>query len=98
MAIAEHIIELQSMSKFFAWLVTQSSCNVDCLFFLNFFNKDVLKTTAMPGGYNSGVPSLRIMEALGSVTNKSQFRLLEKNLNGVKALVRRFIDPGLIHF
>ncbi|EED20178.1 hypothetical protein TSTA_034180 [Talaromyces stipitatus ATCC 10500] len=81
----EHIIELQSMSTFFAWLVTESSCNIDCQFFLKFFNKDVLKTTAMPGGYNSGVPSLRIMEALGSWSNTNQFRLLEKRLNGIKA-------------
>ncbi|GAB1213968.1 hypothetical protein ATERTT37_003124 [Aspergillus terreus] len=91
----EHIIELQSMPKFFAWLVTQASCNVDCQFFLNFFNKDVLKgTTPMPGGFDSGVPSLRIMEALGSWTNQNQFRLLEKRLNGMKAVLWALHNPS----
>lgn len=45
----------------------------------------------MPGGFDSGVPSLRIMEALGSWTNQNQFRLLEKRLNGMKAVVCDFV-------
>lgn len=87
--VAEHIIELQSMPLFFAWLVSNIKCQIDCDFFLNFFNKNVLSgTTAMPGGYNPGTPSLRIMEALGSWTNDKKFRLLQRRLNGMKAQVR----------
>ncbi|KAJ5639539.1 Chitinase II [Penicillium longicatenatum] len=90
----EHIIELQSMPMFFAWLVANSKCQVDCDFFTKFFNKDSLTgTTPLPGGYNSGTPSLRIMEALGSWTNDKQFRMLQKRLNGMKAQLWRFYAP-----
>ncbi|KGO56945.1 Chitinase II [Penicillium expansum] len=90
----EHIIELQSMPLFFAWLVSNIKCQIDCDFFLNFFNKNVLSgTTAMPGGYNPGTPSLRIMEALGSWTNDKKFRLLQRRLNGMKAQLWRLVAP-----
>jgi hypothetical protein len=80
------------MAKFFKWLVETSECRVDYIFFLNFFNKNILTgTTPFPGGFNSGVPSERIMEALGSTRNTEQFRLLEKTLNGMKARVFYFL-------
>ncbi|KAK4870960.1 hypothetical protein LT330_000197 [Penicillium expansum] len=90
----EHIIELQTMPSFFEWLIDNIKCQIDCDFFLNFFNKDVLSgTTPMPGGYNPGTPSLRIMEALGSWTNDKQFRLLQQRLNGMKAQLWRYHAP-----
>lgn len=55
------------MPMFFVGLVAISKCQIDYDFFTNFFNKDILTgTTPLPGGYNSGTPSLRILEALGS--------------------------------
>jgi hypothetical protein len=48
-------------------------------------------TTPFSGGFNSGVPSERIMEALGSTRNTEQFRLLEKTLNGMKVRVFHFL-------
>jgi hypothetical protein len=85
------------MAKFFTWPVETSEYGVDYIFFLNFFNKNILTgTTLLPGGFNSGVPSKRIMEALGSTRNTEQFRLLEKTLNGIKARVFYFLSCPLL--
>lgn len=85
------------MAKFFEWLVENTKCGMDCTFFMNFFNKNILTgTTPLPGGFNSGVPSERIMEALGSTRNTERFRLLGKTLNGMKAKVIHFLSCALL--
>lgn len=86
---AEHIIEIQTMSMFFSYLMDEDNdCLVDCDFFLNFFNKKVLTgAPALQGGFNSEIPSERIMETLGSTVNTENFVLLQTELNGIKGRV-----------
>jgi hypothetical protein len=65
------------MAIFFKFLTDNPACGVDCNFFLSFFTQNVLtETTPLPGGYNPGTPSERVMETLGSSRNDQQFRLL----------------------
>lgn len=90
MTTAEHIIELQTMNMFFDYLMDDdNNCLVDCDFFLQFFNKEVLKSAPdMQGGLHSEIPSERIMETLGSKLNTENFVLLHEGLNGLKGRVR----------
>ncbi|OBT56197.1 hypothetical protein VE04_02873 [Pseudogymnoascus sp. 24MN13] len=91
----EHIVEVQTMNMFFDYLLNEDNdCLVDCDFFLEFFNKKVLTyAPAMQGGFNSEIPSERIMEALGSEENTQNFVLLQEDLNGMKARIWRHVDP-----
>lgn len=75
------------MSLFFGSATTDNRCNVDCEFFINFFNNDVVNDAPLPGGFNSQKPSERIMDALGSDENTQNFVLLKTSLNGMKARV-----------
>ncbi|OLN85019.1 Killer toxin subunits alpha/beta 4 [Colletotrichum chlorophyti] len=89
----EHIIEMQTMSLFFAAAPSDSRCNVPCEFFINGFMSPIASGPSMPGGFMSPVPSERIMDALGSELNTQNFVLLRTNLNGMKARIWRYADP-----
>jgi len=90
----EHIIEMQSMKIFFGEAANGmiSGCNLPCDFFLNGWNDPALLggLGPAPGGYQTGKPSERVMEAVGSDDNTANFAILEADLNGMKA---RVSDP-----
>ncbi|KAG2001597.1 hypothetical protein GB937_010039 [Aspergillus fischeri] len=82
----EHIIEVKTILRFLKWLIKHEECGVDCTFFAEYFFKAVLtgNNPPLPGGKNSQKPITRVMEALGSLNLRENFRLLEKGLNEIK--------------
>lgn len=90
----EHILEMQTMAFFFTHAAKDSSCQVDCDFFLNGFRRPIVSNQpTVPGGFQSSYPSERIMDALGSEQNRQNFVLLGRELNELKKRVWELSSP-----
>jgi hypothetical protein len=89
------MLELESIPMFFLWAVDpeneEEACkDIDCVFVSDFFNKKVLDNPpTMPGldASHQQVPMQRVMESLGSDTNRENFAILWGSINLNKAQV-----------
>ncbi|KAL4982471.1 glycoside hydrolase [Aspergillus falconensis] len=89
----EHMLELESIPMFIQWAVDpdndEEACkDIDCSFVSDFFNKKVLNNPpSMPGldASHQQIPMQRVMESLGSETNRENFAILWGSINLNKA-------------
>ncbi|KAJ5553988.1 glycoside hydrolase [Penicillium frequentans] len=89
----EHLLEINSMHMFLEWATSvendNEKCeNIDCLFLADFFNKKVLDDPPSMAGLDDAhqkIPMQRVMESLGSHTNRKNFAILYKTINLNKA-------------
>lgn len=75
-----------------AWSMEECE-GIDCSFFVDFFGKEVISNAPRTPGSSQNLkrPIDRVMEQLGSKSNKDVFRLLRQSLNVVKGDVNT--DP-----
>ncbi|KAF4165991.1 hypothetical protein CNMCM6936_007188 [Aspergillus lentulus] len=99
----EHVLELQLIPLFFEYATGATLASgkvpnfhpIDCTFFLatttNGLYSNILRTNSplysSDPFQKSSQPAWRIMAALGTKTNKENFYLLEKPVNGMKARI-----------